>query len=104
MNFKVKIKIIFNKISFKELIVGFFICDKCKSMDSWNILEKFLLLKNSNDNLKNKELDILRTSCSLKENFIEKWKCIISNCQSIRDLSPEEYNIFLNNFSFPVIK
>lgn len=71
-------------------------------MGSWNILEKFLLLKKSNENFK--KLDILKTSCNLKENFIEKWKCIISDCQSIRDLSTEEYNIFLNNFSFPVIK
>lgn len=71
-------------------------------MGSWNILEKFLLLKKSNENFK--KLDILKTSCNLKENFIEKWKYIISDCQSIRDLSTEEYNIFLNNFSFPVIK
>lgn len=95
-NIKTKSKVYVNKNT------GFFICDKCKSMGSWNILEKFLLLKKSNENFK--KLDILKTSCNLKENFIEKWKYIISDCQSIRDLSTEEYNIFLNNFSFPVIK
>lgn len=71
-------------------------------MGSWNILEKFLSLKKLNKNLK--ELDILKTSCSLKENFMETWKYVTSNCQRIQDLSAEEYNILLNNFSFPVIK
>lgn len=77
-------------------------CDKCKSMGSWNILEKFLSLKKLNKNLK--ELDILKTSCSLKENFIETWNYVTCGCQSIQDLSAEEYNILLNNFSLPVIK
>lgn len=77
-------------------------CDKCKSMGSWNILEKFLSLKKLNKNLK--ELDILKTSCSLKENFIETWNYVTCDCQSIQDLSAEEYNILLNNFSLPVIK
>lgn len=65
-------------------------------------MEKILFLKKSNENLK--ELDILKIKCNLKENFIEKWKRVINDCQSIRDLSAEEYNIFLNNFSFPVMK
>ncbi|XP_006615458.2 twinkle protein, mitochondrial [Apis dorsata] len=90
---KTKSKIYINKNT------GFFICDKCKSMGSWNILEKILFLKKSNENLK--ELDILKIKCNLKENFIERWKRVINDCQSIRDLSAEEYNIFLNNFSFP---
>lgn len=76
-------------------------CDKCKYAGSWDILKKFLS-KQPNENLE--ELKMLKTKCCLKENFEEIWKSMTSDCQSIKDLSVEEYEIILNNFSLPVIK
>lgn len=76
-------------------------CDKCKSAGSWHMLNKFLS-KKPNENLE--ELDTLKTKCCLKDNFEKIWKCMTSDCQSIKDLSVEEYEILLNNFSLPVIK
>lgn len=91
-NTKKKSKLYINKTT------GFFMCDKCKSAGSWDMLNKFLS-KKPNENLE--ELDILKTKCCLKENFEKTWKCMTSDCQSIKDLSVEEYEILLNNFSLP---
>ena len=95
--------ILFCKIpdSYRILIVGYFMCDKCKSAGSWDMLNKFLS-KKPNENLK--ELDMLKTKCRLKDNFEKTWERMTSDCQSIKDLSVEEYEILLNNFSLPVIK
>lgn len=75
-------------------------CDNCKFTGSWNILEKFLLIQKSNDKLK--ELEMLRATCNLEESFEEEWNKKIRNCQNVADMSTEEYNMLLNNFSLPV--
>nr|XP_034178968.1 twinkle protein, mitochondrial isoform X2 [Osmia lignaria] len=80
---------------------GFFMCDQCKFTGSWNILEKFLSMKKSNDKLK--ELEMLRATCHLEENFEEEWNEKIRNCQNVADMSIEEYNMLLNNFSLPYV-
>ncbi|XP_076386203.1 mitochondrial DNA helicase isoform X1 [Megachile rotundata] len=80
---------------------GFFICDQCKYTGSWNILEKFLSIQKSSE--KSKELDILKKSCHVEENFQQRWNDKIKNCQNVADMSTEEYNSLLNTFSFPYV-
>lgn len=76
-------------------------CDKCKCMGSWDILERFLSIQKSDEKLN--ELNMLKNRC-VKENFQQTWKNMTNDCQSIKDLSAEEYKTVLDNFSFPVIK
>lgn len=76
-------------------------CDKCEATGSWDILEKFLSMQKSNKDLK--EHNILKTDYPLKKSFSETWKCVTNDCQSIKDLPTEEYNILLDRFSLPVI-
>lgn len=76
-------------------------CDKCNSMGSWDILERFLSIQKSDEKVN--EFNILKNRC-VNENFQRTWKDVINDCQSIKDLSAEEYKTVLNNFSFPVIK
>ncbi|CAL7944131.1 unnamed protein product [Xylocopa violacea] len=80
---------------------GYFVCDKCETNGSWDLLQKFLSLENSNKNTK--ELDILRTSCQTEKSFVQTWEDITKKCQNIKDLSVEEYQILLGHFSFPPI-
>ncbi|CAK9802535.1 Mitochondrial DNA helicase [Anthophora plagiata] len=94
-----------NKMKESKLYInkttGFFMCNKCKSMGSWDILEKFLSTQKSSERYK--ELNVLKDTCHLKENFVQIWKGVIKNSQSIVDMSLEEYEILLNNFSLPYV-
>lgn len=76
-------------------------CDKCNSMGSWDILERFLSIQKSDEKLN--EFNMLKDRC-VNKNFQQTWKNITNDCQSIKNLSAEEYKTVLNNFSFPVIK
>ncbi|XP_076649433.1 mitochondrial DNA helicase isoform X2 [Halictus rubicundus] len=78
---------------------GFFMCDKCKHNGSWDILEKFLLLEKSDKKLKG--LNAFRTNLQVEQNFNEDWENMKKNCQSITDLTIEEYNALLDDFAFP---
>ncbi|XP_017794153.1 PREDICTED: twinkle protein, mitochondrial, partial [Habropoda laboriosa] len=92
-----------NKMTESKLYVnkttGFFMCNNCKSVGTWDVLEKFLSIQKSNERFK--ELDVLRASCHLKEDFAQRWKEVIENCQNIMDLSAMEYKLLLSNFSLP---
>ncbi|XP_026670715.1 twinkle protein, mitochondrial [Ceratina calcarata] len=78
---------------------GYFMCDNCKSTGSWELLEKFLSPEKSVE--KTKELEMLSSRLQSKEDFTSTWENVIKDCQSIRDLSKEEYRILLNSFSLP---
>ncbi|XP_060832998.1 mitochondrial DNA helicase [Bombus pascuorum] len=78
---------------------GFFICEKCKSMGSWDILERLLSIQKSDEKLN--EFNMLKDRCCVNENFQQTWKNITNDCQSIKDLSDEEYETVLDHFSFP---
>ncbi|XP_076764379.1 mitochondrial DNA helicase [Xylocopa sonorina] len=80
---------------------GFFICDKCKSNGTWDLLQKFLSLPSSNKNTK--ELDTLRTTFQTEKSFTYTWKDVTKRCQNIKDLSVEEYQVLLSHYSFPHI-
>lgn len=77
-------------------------CNKCKCTGSWDVLEKLLSLEKSNEKLK--ELDMLRANLQSEEDFSKIWNDMKQSCQSIKDLSTEEYRTVLRNFSLPVSK
>ncbi|XP_068972816.1 mitochondrial DNA helicase [Bombus flavifrons] len=93
-NTKKKSKLYVNKAT------GLFMCDKCNSMGSWDILERFLSIQKSDEKLN--EFNMLKDRC-VNKNFQQTWKNITNDCQSIKNLSAEEYKTVLNNFSFPHI-
>lgn len=80
---------------------GYFMCDNCKSTGSWELLEKFISLQSSAE--KSKELEMLNSRLQSEEDFVNTWENVIKDCQSIRDLSEEEYRILLNSFSLPYV-
>ncbi|XP_043248677.1 twinkle protein, mitochondrial [Colletes gigas] len=93
-NLKKESKLYVNKTT------GYFMCDKCKFTGSWDILDKLLSRGKSNE--KFKELDALKAH-SQWEDFDNKWEDIKKSCRNIKDLTMEEYEMLLNNFSFPHI-
>ncbi|XP_043586468.1 twinkle protein, mitochondrial isoform X2 [Bombus pyrosoma] len=94
-NTKRKSKLYVNKTT------GLFMCDKCKCTGSWDILERFLSIQKSDERLN--EFNMLKDRCCVKENFQQIWKNMTDDCQSIKDLSAEEYKTVLDNFLFPDI-
>ncbi|XP_054012924.1 mitochondrial DNA helicase isoform X1 [Hylaeus anthracinus] len=78
---------------------GFFMCDKCKCTGSWDILRQFLSTPKSMEKLK--ELDILKANLHKEQDFDKKWKDMKENCRDIMELTTEEYNALLDNFSLP---
>ena len=79
-------------------------CDKCTSKGEWNILEKFLLLTKSsktNNNAK-KELENVRNTIRIQEDYVSKWNNIVKSNQQVADLSPDLYEKVLQTFSLPV--
>lgn len=78
-------------------------CDKCNSKGEWNILEKFLLLtKSSKTNNTQKELETLRNTIRIQEDYVSKWDNITKSSQQVADLSLDQYEKILHTFSFPV--
>ena len=74
-------------------------CNKCKCNGSWDVLEKLLSIEKSNEKLK--ELDMLRANLQSEEDFSQIWNDMKQSCQSIKDLSMEEYKTILKKFSLP---
>ncbi|CAL1680357.1 unnamed protein product [Lasius platythorax] len=93
-----KAKIYINKTT------GYFMCDKCSSKGEWNILEKFLLLtKSSKTSNTQRELETLRNTIRIQEDYVSKWDNITKSNQQVADLSPDLYEKVLHTFSLPKI-
>ncbi|XP_032689722.1 twinkle protein, mitochondrial isoform X2 [Odontomachus brunneus] len=92
-----KAKIYINKTT------GYFICDKCSSKGTWDLLEKLLLTKSTKSSSVQKELETVRNIIKTQEDYTSKWNDIIkSNCL-IANLSPYLYEEILSKFSLPKI-
>lgn len=78
-------------------------CDKCSSKGEWNILEKFLLLTKRSSKTNNiQELEALRNTIRIQEDYVSKWNNIMKSNQQVADLSPDLYEKVLHTFSLPV--
>ncbi|XP_076170859.1 mitochondrial DNA helicase isoform X2 [Ptiloglossa arizonensis] len=80
---------------------GFFMCDKCTFNGSWNILEQILLKQISSE--KFREIILLKKNKQRNEDFDKKWKEKKEKCKNIMDLTTNEYDALLDNFSFPPV-
>ncbi|XP_072742710.1 mitochondrial DNA helicase isoform X2 [Anoplolepis gracilipes] len=92
-----KAKIYINKTT------GYFMCDKCSSKGEWNILEKFLLLTKSSKTNNIQELETLRNTIRIQEDYVAKWNNIMKSNQQMTDLSPDLYEKILYTFSLPKV-
>lgn len=84
-------------------IAGYFICEKCCSKGEWNLLEKYVsLTSSSKSNNTLKELETLKNTVTVRDNYNLKWENITKSNQQIADLSLNLYEKILHTFSLPV--
>ncbi|KAI4488631.1 hypothetical protein M0802_011447 [Mischocyttarus mexicanus] len=76
---------------------GFFMCDKCRCVGSWNILEKVISLKITGKTIK--ELEKLKNSLLVDLNYTNEWNIIKKDCLEISKLPTDEYKQILNTLS-----
>ncbi|XP_046824323.1 mitochondrial DNA helicase isoform X1 [Vespa crabro] len=76
---------------------GFFMCDKCRCIGPWNILEKLISLKVTNKKIK--ELEELKKNLSVDKDYVDEWKVIKENCIEISKLSKDKYDKILDMLS-----
>lgn len=81
---------------------GYFMCDKCNSKGTWDLLEKLLLTKSVKSNSTQKELETLRNVTRTEEDYVSKWNNLTKSNQLITNLSSELYQKILHMFSLPV--
>ncbi|KAI4482780.1 hypothetical protein M0804_008633 [Polistes exclamans] len=80
---------------------GFFICDKCRCVGSWSILEKILSLKITSKTIK--ELEKLKNSLLVDSNYTNEWKIIKKDCLEISKLPTDEYEKIFDTLSLKII-
>lgn len=77
-------------------------CNKCNSKGEWNTLEKFLSLTKLKKENMQKELETLRNTINVQENYVSRWNNIVKSNQQLSNLSSELYERTLKIFSLPV--
>lgn len=75
-------------------------CDKCRCIGPWNILEKLLSLKITSKTIK--ELEKIKNSLSVDKDYIDEWKIIKKDCIKISKLSKDKYDKILDMLSLKV--
>lgn len=80
---------------------GFFVCDNCRHSGPWSILEKFFTPKKSGKIIK--ELEALKESLLVKEDFKNKWEELTCALKPIATLSEEDYQKMIRDLGFPQI-
>ncbi|KAK2578641.1 hypothetical protein KPH14_012133 [Odynerus spinipes] len=76
---------------------GFFMCDKCKSVGSWNILEKLLSLKMSSKTLA--EFEKLKKNLLVEKDYTDVWTNMKKHCLDVSKLSKDTYEKIVNMLS-----
>lgn len=74
-------------------------CDKCRCIGPWNIIEKFLSLKAEKTI---KELKILKSSLSVDKDYENEWKIIKKDCIEVSKLPKDKYDKILEMLSIKV--
>lgn len=93
-----KAKVYINKTT------GYFMCEKCCSKGEWNILDKFLsLTKSMKSDSSTKELETIKNTMRVQEDYISKWDNIVKSNRQIADLSSNTYEEVLRTFSLPKV-
>ncbi|XP_014487040.1 PREDICTED: twinkle protein, mitochondrial isoform X2 [Dinoponera quadriceps] len=83
---------------------GYFMCDKCISKGTWDLLEKLLLLiKSTKSSSTQKEFETLKNIIRIQEDYTLKWNNINKSSQLIANLSSDLYQEVLHKFSLPEI-
>lgn len=76
---------------------GFFMCDKCRCIGPWNILEKLLSLKITSKTIE--ELEKIKNSLSVDKDYVDEWKIIKKDCIKISKLCKDKYDKILDMLS-----
>ncbi|KAK0177236.1 hypothetical protein PV328_001312 [Microctonus aethiopoides] len=84
---------------FLNKATGLFICEECRHTGSWDTLEKFFTPKQKS----NHELERIKDTLQIEDDFTAQWETVKKNSQSISDLSKQVYDDLIKNYALPTV-